>query len=253
MNRWKASGIHLSICALIALAVISVMLFVWYPDPYFQSLGGKKLIMIIIGVDVVLGPLLTCIIYKPNKKGLKFDLSVIATIQLVALAYGVNVLFQERPVYVVFVKDRFEIVSASDVDRESLAKSAIEKYKTMPLTGPELAVALTPKDPKEREKILFSSIDKGKDIQSFPEHFVQYQEQTGRVLKRSQPLSRLRESKPESAPLIEAFLDRNHLTESELSYLPMHTQRGEAFTAVLDASDAKILDIFLFDPWVEGS
>ncbi len=253
MNRWKASGIHLSICALIALTVVMVMLFVWYPDPYFQSLGGKKLIMIIIGVDVVLGPLLTWIIYKPKKKGLKFDLSVIATIQLVALVYGVNVLFQERPVYVVFVKDRLEVVSASDVDKESLSKAAIDKYQSLPLTGPELAVALMPKDPVEREKILFSSLDKGRDIQSFPEHFVPYQEQTDQILKRSQSLELLRKTRPESASLISGLLDRLNVDEKELSFLPMHTQRGDYLTAVIDRSDAKLLDIIEFDPWPEGS
>ena len=253
MNRWKASGIHLSISILIALTVAAVMLFLWYPQPYFQSLGGKKLIMIIIGVDVVVGPLLTWIVFKPNKKGLKFDLSVIATIQLVALAYGVNVLYQERPVFVVFVKDRFEIVAASDVDKDSLKKVTLDKFKSLSLTGPQLAAALMPTDPMERERMLFSAIDKGRDIQSFPEHFVPYLEQTDRVLKRSQPIALLRQSRPESAPLIAQLVERFNAAEKELLFLPMRTQRGDDLTAIIGRSDGKLLDIIQVDPWIDDS
>ncbi|CAN5630539.1 hypothetical protein BH18PSE1_BH18PSE1_05720 [soil metagenome] len=67
MTRWKASVIHLSICAVIALAVLAWMLLVWYPAPYFEGLGAGKLSMTIIGVDVVIGPLITLIIYNPLK------------------------------------------------------------------------------------------------------------------------------------------------------------------------------------------
>jgi len=251
MNRWKASGIHLSISILIALTVAAVMLLLWYPQPYFQSLGGKKLIMIIIGVDVGVGPLLTWIIFKPNKKGLKFDLSVIATIQLVALAYGVNVLFQERPVFVVFVKDRFEIVAASDVDKDSLKKAAT--FKSLSLTGPKLAAALIPTDPMERERMLFSAIDKGRDIQSFPEHFIPYLKQIDRVLKRSQPIALLRQSRPESAPLITQLVKHFKTAEKDLLFLPMRTQRGDDLTAVIGRADGKLLDIIQVDPWIGDS
>ena len=46
------------------------------------------LILLMIGVDVVIGPLLTLIVFDPKKKHLKFDLVVIAALQLAALAYG---------------------------------------------------------------------------------------------------------------------------------------------------------------------
>jgi hypothetical protein len=52
MSRWKASGIH------------------------FEAAGGDRLIFILAAVDVTLGPLITLIIFKAGKKGLKFDLAV---------------------------------------------------------------------------------------------------------------------------------------------------------------------------------
>jgi hypothetical protein len=82
MTRWKASAIHLSICALIGLSVLAMILLLWYPEPYFEAMGGKHLLMILLGVDVVLGPFITLIIFNPKKKSLKFDLAVIALVHV---------------------------------------------------------------------------------------------------------------------------------------------------------------------------
>ena len=57
LNRWKASALHLALSAAIAVAVVTLMLAVWYPQPYFAAMGGATLIMLLIGVDVVIGPL----------------------------------------------------------------------------------------------------------------------------------------------------------------------------------------------------
>ena len=88
LNRWQASALHLALSAAIAVLVVTLMLLVWYPQQYFTAMGGDTLILILIGVDVVVGPLITLIIFDPKKKGLRFDLAVIAALQLAALAYG---------------------------------------------------------------------------------------------------------------------------------------------------------------------
>ena len=85
MSRWKASGIHLLLSAAIAVVVLTLMLMVWYPWPLFEAAGGSRLVFILVGVDVTLGPLITLVIFKSGKPGLKFDLTVIALVQLAAL------------------------------------------------------------------------------------------------------------------------------------------------------------------------
>ena len=111
LNRWKAAAIHLGLTALIAATVVIVMLMLWYPRPYFDAMGGRELLTIIVGVDVTIGPLLTLIVFDLKKKSLKFDLAVIVVLQVAALAYGAWVTFEARPAYVVFVKDRFQVVA----------------------------------------------------------------------------------------------------------------------------------------------
>ena len=68
LNRWKASAIHLTGSALIAATVIALMLALWYPGAYFNAMGGKKLLMIVVGVDVVIGPLHHAHHLRPEKE-----------------------------------------------------------------------------------------------------------------------------------------------------------------------------------------
>src|SRR4029453_13346794 len=117
------------------------------------AIGGDTLIILLIGVDVVIGPLITLIIFDPKKKNLRFDLAVIALLQLSALVYGCSVMFKARPVFNVFVVDRFEVVAANGVDEESLEK-AQAPFRTLSLTGPKIAAARAPADPKRMSDIV---------------------------------------------------------------------------------------------------
>ena len=55
-----------------------IMLLVCYPRPYFAAMGGNTLILLMIRVDVVLGPIIVLIVVNPAKKYLRLDLVIIA-------------------------------------------------------------------------------------------------------------------------------------------------------------------------------
>ena len=95
-------------------------------------MGGEILLRLLIGVDVVVGPVITLLIFDPKKQSLKYDLAVIAVLQVAALAYGSYVMFEARPVYNVFVDDRFYTVPANSIDADSLARAAAD-YRPLPL------------------------------------------------------------------------------------------------------------------------
>ena len=197
LNRWKASAIHLGLSALIALTVVTIMLLVWYPPPYFNAMGGQGLLKILVGVDVTLGPLLTLIIFNPKKKSLRLDLSIIATVQLAALAYGVYIMFEARPVYTAFAMDRFDIVSANELDQVDLDAGPPE-YRELPLTGPRVVGIRYPdkeKNTEEWNKLVFSGAA-GKDVPQFPKYYVPYPDIAADVLKKAKPLSTLVKDKP---------------------------------------------------------
>ena len=102
------------------------VLTVWYPAPYFQVSGLLGIMLMLVAIDLIIGPLLTFIIFKPKKPSLKFDLSVIAVIQIVALAYGAMAVYQGHPVYVAYTVDRFTLVSVGEADP---AKARYNEFK----------------------------------------------------------------------------------------------------------------------------
>jgi hypothetical protein len=115
LHRQSAFLIHLTISAFV-LAVFTAWVFTsLYPPPLLHLQGGGKVLAMLAFVDVVLGPMMTLIVYKPGKKSLVFDMAVILTIQLAALVYGTHVIYSQRPAFLAFTYDRFVVVSAADL------------------------------------------------------------------------------------------------------------------------------------------
>jgi hypothetical protein len=245
-TRWQAAPIHLGISAAIATVVFSSMLLLWYPRPYFYAAGGRTLLLLLIGVDVIIGPLLTLIVFDPRKKRLVVDLAVIATLQLGALAYGAWVMFNARPVYVAFAGDRFELVEASaiDPDDQALAKS---RFRSLPMTGPQIVGTRLPADPEELDRLGRVAM-LGGSVGAFPQHFVPYAAVTHDVLARAKPLSRLRQGNPENAAAIDAWVSASGRPEASLRYVPLQARHGD-MTVIVDAASGEVRGVLAVDPW----
>jgi hypothetical protein len=85
---------------------LGLIVIIWYPPPYFTIDGGWTHLKILISIHLVIGPLLTFIVFKSGKPSLKFDLSCIVLLQLGALLYGRMIIYQQRPAFVVSSVDR---------------------------------------------------------------------------------------------------------------------------------------------------
>ena len=110
-TRFRAAGVHLGLSALVALLAGAVVFGLWYPYPYRVISGGQSLFWLVVTVDLVLGPLLTWIVFDRRKPRAELvrDVSVIALLQLSALVYGLVSVYQARPVYLVHEVDRFRV------------------------------------------------------------------------------------------------------------------------------------------------
>ncbi len=105
--------------------VIGLVFFIWYPSPLATAVGVTHIFLMMLVIDVILGPLLGLLVYKEGKKTLKFDLSVIILIQISALCYGVFSIEQGRPAWLVYSVDRFELVRKNElVDTEYSTSTA---------------------------------------------------------------------------------------------------------------------------------
>ena len=244
MSRWKASAIHLLLSAAVGGAVLIFMLTVWYPWPLFEAAGGNVLIFILAGVDVTLGPLITLIIFKAGKKGLKFDLTVIAVVQLAALAYGIHTLYLARPVYLVFTLDQFNLVTAKDLDPKDLAKVTSSEFQPSLLGRPRYVAAVFPSDPALKAKVVETSFV-GKDLQMYPQYYVPYSEQAQNALLKAKSLGIALKRDPEA---IKRYLSSSGRSEDSLKYLPLSAPEKDGIV-LLDAASGAPLDILLVNPW----
>lgn len=247
MSRWKAAAIHLSISAAIGLIAAMLIFGLWYPPPYSEATGALELVMLLLGVDLILGPLLTLTVFRAGKKGLKFDLIVIAAMQACAFLYGMSVVTRARPVFIVATIDRFVLVSANDLDPADLAEGREPEFRSLPWTGPRLVGATMPTDAKERTDLLFSGLA-GKDLERYPKYYVDYARVAQELLRHAQPLDALRQKLPQSARVLEDWLQRHKRSASEISWLPM-TSNHTDMTTLLDAKTGAVVDSLPMDPW----
>lgn len=112
--RVRAFLLHV-LCSAFFLGVFWLVLCRWYPDGLLYLQGGAAIFGMLVLVDLVIGPLLTLLVFVPGKKYLLLDLLVIVLLQVAAFGYGVWSLSSQRPAYMVFVHDRFFVVSAQDL------------------------------------------------------------------------------------------------------------------------------------------
>lgn len=248
LNRWQAFGIHLAISAVIATTVVLLVLLVWYPQPYFFGMGGEVLLRLLIGVDVVLGPVITLIIFDPAKPRLKYDLAAIAVLQLAALAYGSYVMFDARPVYNVFVKDRFETVPANGLVEDSLARAAPE-YRDLPLAGPRVVAAQAPKDADEQLRVAMGQASgNGPDLSELPHLYTSYAQAAPQAAQAARSLVMLAQKGRESAEAVNEFVTEHGNGARNLGYLPVRA-RNRDFAAVVDRKTGEIVGYLELSPW----
>ena len=248
ISRGRAFLTHLLGSAVIVSAVCGLVFFVWYPHPYFRISGAWNPLRVLIGVDLVLGPLMTLLLFKPGKKGLWFDLCFILVVQVAALVYGVTVIYSERPYFNVFAVDRFAVLTRSDVDQSEWDKAS-GRLGAKPLAGPVLAVAMRPTDTAAQQRLLDETVFGGKpDIDHRPASWVPYSEQISQVMASVKPLSALHTSRPDVRAQIEQLPGRLGLPAQRLGFVPV-AARERYLALVIDMTTGVPLEAIEQDPW----
>ena len=246
--RLLAAGAHLLISIVVATCVIALIRLGWYPAPLDSISGVADILLLLLAIDVTLGPLLTLIVFDRRKKSLRFDLSCIAVMQMAALVYGLYTVEAGRPHYLVFVKDRFEVVSRVDLQQEDRHAAVGNRAADVDWLGPSVVAADMPASEEERKGLLFESALGGRDVQHFPKQYRNYTIQAARAMAKSVPLSELRILTPDSGPVLASAIERSGLTEDRLNYLPIKGPQGDA-AMLIDASTGAIAGMVALQPW----
>lgn len=242
MQNWKhrarAGGIHLGMSLLVALAAAALVFGVWYPYPYRDLSGGRNLFLLVVAVDVVIGPLITLIIFNPAKprRELITDLGMVAVLQIAALCYGLWTVHAARPVHLVFEYHRLAVVHASDIEPEELSK-APATLRSLPNAGPTLLSLRPFHDANEQyESIMLATSGRAQAAQ--PALWQPWEQAREAIVQESQPLESLRARYPNHAAEIDVAVARSGVAAAQLRTLPI-LDRDQSWTALIDTATAK--------------
>lgn len=246
--RLRAVSFHFVLSVLLAATVAYVVFWTWFPANLSDLAGGQKIFWTIVGVDVICGPLLTWLLFKPEKTRLALgvDLTLIAVIQIAALSYGIYSLAHARPLAFVFEVDRFRVVTYADVPLTDLAYLP-EWAQPWRLQPPRTLGLRTPTTPEERLNS-FNDALQGVEISQRPQRWQDFHLNAREVRTRSQTLLTLRQHRTAQLPAIDsaaadaiANMERGETRDSTaLIWFPLVSRSSLDWIVILDPVTLRI-------------
>jgi hypothetical protein len=230
----RVSLAHLLLSLLVAAIAGALVFLVWYPAPYESLSGGRELFWLVMVVDVICGPLLTAVLFNPAKprRELWRDLTMVAIIQLGALGYGLQTVWEARPLFLVLEVDRFKVLGRPDLPGLS-SSELVPTIRPRFFSGPVTVALRDPKDETERQTVLFESVQGGRDYAERPEFYLSYDgEYALKSLKRAKPVGVFLEKQPQQADNARKLALEKGADMAQWRYLPVVARQD--WVAVLD-------------------
>jgi len=245
MSRYRASLIHLCISALLVGNVIGVVYWIWYPEPTLEVVGAFPIIRLLVLVDLVIGPLLTMIIYVHGKPGLKFDLTVIALLQVSALIYGAYRLYDEKPDYLVFAIDRLEFIPSKQIDQSAMRfdGSGMKRFANL-----GQVFARPPEDPEEHQRYFSSIMDGQPDLERRPEYWEPWASGADAIRDSIKPIDDIKPTSTKESENIKEAIEKYGDRHPDLGVLPIGGIERD-LGMLIDRDTLEVLDVLDANPW----
>ncbi len=245
MSRYKAFTIHLGISLLIFLFLLALIVFVWYPQPYFAADGGWQGIRLIAGVDLVLGPLLTLIVYRAGKPGLRLDLTLIGLAQAAALAVGIYLVQDQRTAMVVYADGAFYSLNSEQIHDAGERAAALQDAAA---GAPAYAYVHLPEDKKAALDVKMRIFKDSRPLYLRGELYEPLDKRAlPAVIARGADIQALTRARPEDQAVLAQFLQEQQQPAEAFVFVPLYCRYRDALL-VLDKRDGKIVDALDIQP-----
>jgi hypothetical protein len=232
LAKLKAFGIHLSISTLVFVGIIAACMTLWYPPPYFWIDGGFQVTRIAALADIVLGPLLTLIVFRPGKRTMKRDLAVIGCVQVAFLAWGVSVLYREQPLLAAFVPYPTERFFPIPQQYLADSKRPIEELIALSAERPALAAIRMPADRAAAREMVRAQM---RGLPSVFRRTELYEKLEGthleEMFKVARGKDRIRMVWPEAVERTERFAAARGKVFEDFAFIPVHGRFHSALLA----------------------
>jgi len=232
----------LGISIFIVLAVIGLVFGVWYPQPLATAVGVTQIFLMLILIDIIVGPLLGLLVYREGKKSLKFDLSVVILLQISALVYGLYNLEQGRPAWLVYNVDRFELVRKNELVDINI-QQAQPQFQQPSWFKPQYVSTEFAKDTQQRNNEMFAEIFDGISVAQRPERYVELTQAKTQIQQRALPLKELEQynSKTEVEKTLAKYPNADACVPLKASAVDM--------VVLIKKETAEVIKIVNLRPW----
>jgi len=244
--RLKALGLHLLGSTVTLTLILGSLYLGWYRWPGWHLADVSHVIPVMIGVDLVVGPLLTFIIARASKprRELARDIAMIVTVQLIALIYGSVSLWNGRPLYYAFSVNVLQLVQAYDIDDQELAAGRRQNPQLAPYWNslPRWIWAPLPENTDERQKIVAAAVTGGDDVISMPQYFKPWEQGLPALRSQLKKVDEVGYFSPAQKKTLKEHMRVAGFAPDQLNSMPL-TGRGYPLLAVFDPASLKIVAI----------
>ena len=244
--RLKAFGLHLLASATVLSLTLGMLNAGWYHWPGWYLTDVLHVVIVLIGVDVVLGPLLTLIVASATKprRVLMRDIAVIVSCQLAALIYGTTALWTGRPLYYAFSVNCLSVVQAYDINQKELDLARQQKAPLVPhwYSLPLWIWAPLPEDPNQAQDIVISATLGGTDVITMPRFYKSWDQGLPELRKRLQKVDEIKFFSAKEKKTLKERMQAAGLPTDQPDGIAL-TGRGRTLLAVIDPTALKVIAI----------
>jgi|TARA_Y100000310_G_scaffold38813_1_gene36329 hypothetical protein len=242
LSRYRAALYHFGISLVVFVFLAYLVLVVWFPAFFYAIDGGWEGMRIIIGVDLVLGPTLTLIVFKVGKPGLKLDLTLIGLFQSICLAAGVYVVYSERPLFFIYYDKHFYSASADTFTRYGRPVPDLPEYsEKLPI---EIFIEL-PESPIEEADLRRILTQDRIPAWIYEPLFTPLAASMDEVLTGGIELEELKDR--DTNDNLTSWLEKYGGAAADYVFIPIHSRYRDAFIA-LSPHDGQFVDIVEIRP-----
>lgn len=226
MSRYTAAFIHLLISLAVFAVLAYLLIYVWFPDFFYTIDGGWEGMRIIIFVDLVLGPLLTLIVYKAGKPGLKFDMAAIALFQSICLAAGTYIVHSERPLFFIYYDKHFYSASTDTYTRYDQRPPDPAAYGGTPA----FVISTVPDNPIEEADFRRILYQDELPIWVYARSYRPLAEYKDHIIENEYDIEDLQQRDVDN--VLPAFLEKHGGTLDDYAFYPVHSRYVNPFIAI---------------------
>jgi hypothetical protein len=245
--RLKAFSLHLLGSTTALTLILGALYFGWYRWPGWYLADAAQVVTVLIGVDLVLGPITTFVIAskKKSRRELTRDIGIIVAVQICALIYGSTSLWHGRPLYYAFSEGVLQLVQAYDINTQEAQLGRRQNPALAPhwYSPPRWIWAPLPADPEESRKIVTGTISGGDDVISMPQYFKPWEQGLPALRSKLGKVDDVAYFSPGDKKLLKERLQTAGFATDQKNIMPL-TGRGKPLLAVFDLASLKLIGLF---------